>query len=53
MKVLVKEVKQKVLPEPTDEWATEASEFETLAALRDDLRVPDVTGPALAGAGSL
>ena len=38
VKVLVKEVKQKVLPEPTDEWAAEASEFDTLAALRDDLR---------------
>ena len=38
MKVLVKGVKQKVLPEPSDEWAAEASEFETLDALRDDLR---------------
>jgi trigger factor len=38
VKVLVKEVKEKVLPELTDEWATEASEFDTLAALRDDLR---------------
>jgi trigger factor len=36
--VLVKEVKEKVLPEPTDEWAQDASEFETLAELRDDLR---------------
>jgi trigger factor len=38
VKVLVKEVKKKVLPEPSDEWASEASEFDTLDALRDDLR---------------
>jgi trigger factor len=38
VKVLVKEVKKKVLPEPSDEWAAEASEFDTLDALRDDLR---------------
>jgi trigger factor len=31
-------VKEKVLPEPTDEWAAEASEFETLSALREDLK---------------
>ncbi|HEX9970401.1 MAG TPA: trigger factor, partial [Acidimicrobiales bacterium] len=37
-RVLVKEVKEKVLPEATDEWASEASEFETLAELRDDIR---------------
>jgi trigger factor len=37
IRVLVKEVKEKVLPEPTDEWASEASEFDTVAALRDDL----------------
>jgi trigger factor len=37
-RVLVKEVKEQVLPEATDEWAAEASEFETLAELRDDLR---------------
>ncbi len=36
--VLVKEVRQKVLPDPTDEWASEASEFETLAELRDNVR---------------
>lgn len=36
--VLVKEVRHKVLPEATDEWAAEASEFETLAELRDNLR---------------
>ncbi len=36
--VLVKEVRQKILPDATDEWAGEASEFETLAELRDNLR---------------
>jgi trigger factor len=38
VKVLVKEVKEKVLPEPSDAWASEASEFATLEELRDDLR---------------
>ena len=33
----VREVKEKVLPELTDEWASEASEFETLAELRASL----------------
>src|ERR1700722_8696065 len=36
-RVLVKETKEKVLPEPTDAWAAEASEFDTVAALRDDM----------------
>ena len=36
--VLVKEVKEKQLPDVTDEWASEASEFETVAQLRDDIR---------------
>jgi trigger factor len=36
-RVLVKEVKVKRLPEPTDEWAAESSEFSTLAALRADI----------------
>ncbi|HZT65720.1 MAG TPA: trigger factor [Acidimicrobiales bacterium] len=36
--VLVKEVKEKVLPEVTDEWAADASEFESVAELRDDIR---------------
>jgi trigger factor len=36
--VLVKEVKELVLPELTDEWAAEASEFTTLDELTDDLR---------------
>jgi trigger factor len=37
LKVLVKEVKEKVLPEVTDEWASEASEFDTVAELRADI----------------
>ncbi len=36
--VLVKETKQKVLPDADDEWASEASEFDTIAELRDDIR---------------
>ncbi len=36
--VLVKETKRKVLPEPSDEWASEVSEFDTLDALRADAR---------------
>jgi trigger factor len=36
-RVLVKEVKIKKLPEATDEWAEENSEFSTLAELRDDI----------------
>jgi len=36
--VLVKEVKEKLLPEVTDEWASDASEFDTVEALRDDIR---------------
>jgi trigger factor len=36
-RVLVKEVKIKKLPEPTDEWAAESSEFDTLAELREDI----------------
>jgi trigger factor len=35
--VVVKEVKEMVLPEVTDEWAGEASEFETVAELMADL----------------
>jgi trigger factor len=37
-RVLVKDVKEQVLPDLDDEWANEASEFETVEALRDDLR---------------
>jgi trigger factor len=36
--VLVKETKRKVLPKPTDEWASEVSEFDTLDGLRADAR---------------
>jgi trigger factor len=36
--VMVKETKKKVLPEADDEWAREASEFETIQELRDDIR---------------
>ena len=36
-RVLVKEVKVKKLPEVTDEWAAESSEFETVAELRTDI----------------
>ena len=36
-KVLVKEVKEKKLPEVTDEWASEASEFDTVEDLRADI----------------
>jgi trigger factor len=36
-RVLVKEVKIKRLPEATDEWAAESSEFATVAELRDDI----------------
>lgn len=37
-KVLVKEVKHQVLPDLNDEWANEASEFDTLAELREDMK---------------
>ncbi len=36
-KVLVKDVKELVLPEVTDQWAAESSEFETAEALRADI----------------
>ena len=36
--LVVKDVKEMVLPEITDEWASEASEFETVAELEADLR---------------
>ena len=34
-RVLVKDAKKKVLPDLTDEWVSEVTEFETLEALRD------------------
>jgi trigger factor len=36
-RVIVKDVKQKVLPEVTDEWANDVSEFDTVEELRADL----------------
>ena len=43
-RVLVKGVKEKVLPEVTDEWASEVSEFDTVDELRTDLikRMTDI-----------
>lgn len=38
LEVTVKQVQEKVLPEETDEWASEASEFSTSAELREDIR---------------
>jgi trigger factor len=35
--VAVKQVREKVLPEADDEFAADASEFDTIAALKDDL----------------
>jgi trigger factor len=37
-RVLVKEAKHKVLPDLTDEWVDEASEFDTVEELRADIR---------------
>jgi len=37
-RILVKQVREKVLPELTDEWVAENSEFETVEALRDSIR---------------
>jgi len=37
-RVLVKDIKEKVLPDLNDHWASEASEFATLDELRADLR---------------
>ena len=39
LRILVKQVREKVLPEVDDEFATDASEFETMAELRADLEV--------------
>jgi trigger factor len=38
IQVLVKDVKEKELPGVTDEWASEASEFDTVAELEADIR---------------
>ncbi|HTV10569.1 MAG TPA: trigger factor [Acidimicrobiales bacterium] len=37
VEVQVKQVQEKVLPEETDEWASEASEFSTVVELRKDI----------------
>jgi len=37
LRLMVKQVREKVLPEATDEWASDASEFDTLKELRDDI----------------
>jgi trigger factor len=37
-KVLVKSVRERVLPDADDAWASENSEFDTIAALRESLR---------------
>ena len=37
-KVLVKNVKERVLPEMTDEWVADATEFESVQELREDTR---------------
>ena len=37
-RLLVKGVEERVLPELTDEWVAEATEFDTVEELRDDLR---------------
>ncbi len=36
--ITVKEIKEKVLPELTDDWASEISEFKTMAELRDEIQ---------------
>jgi len=36
-RVIVKDVKEKVLPDVTDEWANDVSEFETVDELRGDI----------------
>ena len=49
-RVLVKETKKKVLPELTDEWVAEVSEFDTVDALREDMRTRlDLYGRVQAG----
>jgi trigger factor len=47
IQVLVKEVKEKLLPDITDEWASEASEFDTVDELRDDIRMRMATVKAV------
>ncbi len=37
IRLLVKQVREKILPDVDDAWASDASEFDTLAELREDL----------------
>lgn len=37
-RVLVQRVQERILPDLTDEWVDEATEFDTVAELRDDVR---------------
>jgi trigger factor len=37
LKILVKQVREKVLPDADDAWASDASEFDTIAELRADM----------------
>jgi trigger factor len=37
LRILVKQVREKVLPEASDEWASDASEFDSLEELRNDV----------------
>ena len=48
-RVLVKDVKEKRLPDLTDEWAAESSEFSTVAELREDLGPAHRHGQGTAG----
>ena len=38
LKILVKQVREKLLPDADDEWASDASEFSTIEELRQDIR---------------
>lgn len=51
--ITVKEVKAKVLPELTDEWASENSDFDTVEELENDLRTRMVEVRKAQGAGEL
>lgn len=51
--VTVKQIQEKVLPEANDEFASDASEFDTLAELRDDVRKRLVERRRLEATGAL
>lgn len=51
--VTVKQIQEKVLPEANDEFASDASEFDTLAELRDDVRKRLAERRRLEAAGAL